>query len=229
MHEIPATLAIWETRIVGRPRSIRNALLILPLSPDLKYPSLPDTCTPLPLQQRSRPLHTPSLCVCPSSCQRPTARRVRPMGTRTHYAAVHITSPTKVTYRRASPVLQALGPLLGCQLSILQTPGPPSSPDVHIDNPLYSPRLDKWPPYTALPRAYSTHTIRSEPCNSICMPTQELHLPSTYPPPISPHPPGFIAASIWQAMRWLAACAYCATSTRLTTPEVTDVLSPPVG
>lgn len=38
-----------------------------------------------------------------------------------------------------------------------------------------------------------------------------------------------MAASIWQAMRWLAACAYCATSTRDTTPLVTLVLSPPVG
>jgi hypothetical protein len=38
-----------------------------------------------------------------------------------------------------------------------------------------------------------------------------------------------IAASIWMAMRWLAACTYWVTSTRLTTPLVMLVLSPPVG
>ena len=31
------------------------------------------------------------------------------------------------------------------------------------------------------------------------------------------------------AIRCEAACTYCATSTRDTTPEVTEVLSPPVG
>lgn len=48
--------------------------------------------------------------------------------------------------------------------------------------------------------------------------------------PPSPHLfPGLMAASIWMAIRWEAACTYCVTSTRDTTPLVTLVLSPPVG
>jgi hypothetical protein len=38
-----------------------------------------------------------------------------------------------------------------------------------------------------------------------------------------------MAASIWIAIRWLAAWTYCVTSTRDTTPLVTLVLSPPGG
>jgi hypothetical protein len=44
-----------------------------------------------------------------------------------------------------------------------------------------------------------------------------------------PDAPPLIGESTWMAMKLLALCTYCVTSTRLITPDVTHALSPPAG